>query len=64
MFWTLLTGLAFGLGVVLVLFGSIFCHKAFRGESMFNRPLIPMGVSFAFLSVGLTLLFLIFLSFL
>lgn len=58
---TLLIGLGFGLGISLTLFGVIFCYRVFYGDSSFENPLIPMAISFVFIAVGLTLLYLIFI---
>lgn len=60
MIFAFLSALAFGLGATLVLFGSIFYYKAFVGDSQFENPLIPMGVSFLSLTIGLMFLFLVF----
>ena len=58
---TVLTALAFGIGISLVAFGIIYTHKAFVGESVFENPFVIQGIGFAFISIGLTLLFLILL---
>lgn len=56
---TVLIALAFGIGISLVAFGIIYTHKAFVGESVFENPFVIQGIGFAFISIGLTLLFLI-----
>jgi hypothetical protein len=61
--FTFLTALAFGVGVGLLAFGIIYCYRAFVGESVFENPFIIQAVSFVFIVIGLTLLFLIFLKF-
>lgn len=61
MIFEFLSALAFGLGVALTLFGSIFCYKSFIGDSQFENPLIPMGVSFGFIATGLMMLYLVIL---
>jgi len=60
---TFLTALSFGVGVGLLIFGSIYCYRAFVGESIFENPFVIQAVSFGFIVTGLTLLFLIFLKF-
>lgn len=56
---TILIALAFGIGISLVIFGIIYTHRAFLGESVFENPFVIQGIGFAFISIGLTLLFLI-----
>lgn len=53
--------LLFGLGIGFTVFGVIYCHRAFRGESVFENPFFIQAISFVFIVVGLTLLFLILL---
>lgn len=60
---TFLTALSFGLGVTLVAFGIIYGYRAFIGESIFENPFVIQAVSFVFIVIGLTFLFLIFLKF-
>lgn len=57
------TALAFGVGVALFSFGIIYCYRAFVGESVFENPFVIQAVSFVFIVIGLTLLFLVFLKF-
>jgi len=52
-----LSALGFGIGISLILFGSTLYYKSFVEDTAFNNPLVPMGVSFAFLSIGLGLLY-------
>lgn len=54
---TLLTGLSLGLGIAMISFACALFYRVFHGESPFNNPLIPMGVSFVLVSVGSSLLF-------
>ena len=63
-FLALLTALSFGIGVGLLIFGSIYCYRAFVGDSVFENPFVIQAISFTFIVTGLTLLFLIFLIFL
>lgn len=63
-FFTLFYSLAFGLGVGLLSFGVIYCYRAFSGESVFENPFVIQAVSFAFIVLGLTLLFLTSVRFL
>jgi hypothetical protein len=57
MIFTLLSSLGFGLGSTLLLFGSILCYTVFFGEREFGNSLVPMGLSFGFLTVGMALLY-------
>jgi len=57
MFVTALFALGFGLGLTLILFGFTLYYKSFFGESAFDNPLVPMGVSFIFISVGFCLVY-------
>jgi len=57
---SMLTGLSFGIGISLLLFGLTFYYKSFFDETKFNNPLIPMSVSFVSITVGLSLLFGVF----
>ncbi len=57
MILSILSALAFGLGISLLSFGIIFGYRTFFGDSAFDNPLIPMGVSFIFSTVGLSLLY-------
>jgi len=52
-----LSALGFGIGISLILFGGTLYYKSFFGESAFDNPLVPMGVSFIFVSVGFCLLY-------
>jgi hypothetical protein len=54
---TLLIGLAWGLGLALVVFAGALFYRVFQGNTQFNNPLIPMGLSFAFSSVGVSFLY-------
>jgi len=54
---TALFGLGFGVGLALILFGLTLYYKSFFGESAFDNPLVPMGVSFIFISLGFSLLY-------
>lgn len=54
---TLLIGLAWGLGLALVVFACALFHRVFQGNTPFNNPLIPMGFSFAFTAIGVSLLY-------
>jgi len=54
---TALFGLGFGVGLALILFGLTLYYKSFFGDSPFDNPLVPMGVSFIFISVGFSLLY-------
>jgi hypothetical protein len=53
----MLTALSFGLGVGFTIFGSILCYRVFFDETVFKNSIIPMILSFVFISVGLALLF-------
>ena len=52
-----LSAIGFGLGATLLLFGSILCYTVFFGDREFGNSLIPMGLSFGFLTIGLSLLY-------
>lgn len=54
---SLLSAVGFGIGISLILFGGTLYYKSYFGETAFNNPLVPMGVSFAFLSIGLGLIY-------
>jgi len=49
MLLSLLSAVAFGIGISLILFGSTLYYKSYFGETAFNNPLVPMGVSFSML---------------
>jgi len=55
--FTVFFALGFGVGLALILFGFTLYYKSFFGESAFDNPLVPMGVSFIFISVGFSLLY-------
>lgn len=55
--------LSFGIATGLLLFGSIYCYRAFVGESMFENPFVIQAVSFFFIVISMTLYFLILLRF-
>ena len=57
MILSLLSSLGFGIGISLILFGSTLYYKSFVEDTAFNNPLVPMGVSFTFLSIGLGLIY-------
>lgn len=52
-----LSSFGFGLGATLILFGAILCYQVFFGDRGFGNSLVPMGLSFGFLTVGLALLY-------
>jgi len=52
--------LSFGVGLTMVLYGVTLYYKSFFEESMFENPLVPMSVSFVAISMGLSLLFGVF----
>lgn len=54
----LLTALAFGLSIPLILLGTILGYRVFFEETMFENPFIPMILSFVFNVTGLTFLYL------
>lgn len=56
-----IVALGFGLGISLTVYGSILGYQVFFEESPFDNPLIPMGVSFASITMGLTLLYFVLL---
>lgn len=54
---SILSSIGFGLGATLLLFGSILCYTVFFGDREFGNSLIPMGLSFGMLSIGMALLY-------
>ena len=52
-----LSALGFGIGISLILFGGTLYYKSYFGETAFQNPLVPMGVSFSMLSIGLELIY-------
>jgi len=57
MILSLFSSLGFGIGISLILFGSTLYYKSFVEDTAFNNPLVLMSVSFAFLSIGLGLIY-------
>jgi hypothetical protein len=54
----LLIGLCWGLGLALITFACALFYRVFNGASPFNNPLIPMGLSFGSIALGVNLLYL------
>ena len=52
-----LSAVGFGIGISLILFGGTLYYKSFFGDSPFDNPLVPMGVSFIFISMGFSLIY-------